>query len=98
MNCKPGDLAYIVRARVTPELSGRIVEILRLHVDAAEFIVGNRYAINPIGWLVRSTTPLPTRDVKGQLSWVSQRVVADYILRPISGVPVHDEEHDEVTA
>ena len=91
MNCKPGDLAYIVGAADSGnENLGRTLEVRSRHSTHPElgFI-----------WNVRSTSPLrlfdsecrehpPRTDFQCPDAW----------LRPISGVPVHDEQFEEVTA
>lgn len=48
MNCKPGDLAAIVRCDVVPECVGRIVECLKFHGE--QLINGQPY---PDVWEIR---------------------------------------------
>jgi len=82
MNCKPGDLAVVVRARNRPHLLGRIVFCVRLHdsekIDAdgimffaASMNPGPRWVIDP-----------PLEDLK---------TIADAVLRPIRDQPGEDE-------
>ena len=79
MNCKPGDLACIVGGLTAPSPSlGRVVEVIRFEGEFKDR--------GPV-WLVRSQEPLPTN--RGPKCEFHSR---DAWLRPISGVPVHDEE------
>jgi hypothetical protein len=89
MNCKPGDLAIIVRA-ILPENIGRIVEIVRLIGEALD-------GLGPI-WLVRGSQPLARSANKGsvRLDDSLERSFIDAWLRPISGVPVNDEVTDDI--
>lgn len=89
MNCKPGDLAYIVAGLKTPSPNlGKVVEIVRY---AGEDVFGAE-------WEVRSQSAVQTRDGFGNSHMSREFFAPDAWLRPISGVPVHDEQHDEVTA
>lgn len=86
MNCKPGDLAYIVAGQSV----GAIVEVVK---------GATPYEDGP-AWECKSRHELPCAK-PGEL--FSDRVanrfrVRDSWLRPISGVPVNDEQRDEVTA
>ena len=92
MNCKRGDLAYIVvPSGFDRLLHGRIVEV---GVDG-ECQIGTIPPPGQAAWLCRFPTP-----------WFSERCgirvsvcwLLDGWLRPISGVPVHDEQPDEVAA
>lgn len=85
MNCKKGDLAYVVCGMSV----GAVVEVV---VDAPP------YDGDP-AWVCTSTSALPVAK-HGQL--FADRVatkfrVRDSWLRPISGVPVEEEQHDEVS-
>lgn len=82
MNCKPGDLAYIVQSDAGNE--GVVVEVIRL-CDERTRIHGEPT------WLCRTSTPRITNMGFPD----TESGVQDRRLRPISGVPVHDEEHDE---
>jgi len=86
MNCKPGDLAYLSSDCVA---EGVIVEVIK--------------AIPPLNgspaWHCRSRTPVLAEHLSdGHIARMTELAIEDKYLRPISGVPVHDEEHDEVTA
>lgn len=90
MNCKPGDLAYIVKPDAACHM--RIVEVLHSmmpnHPDYG-FV-----------WTVKCASPLPTFGSVDRLPKGVKQVfhMPDDFLRPIGGVPAHDEQHDEVTA
>lgn len=82
MNCKPGDLAYIVGC-VFPENNGRVVEVLSAFGPSKD---------GDFCWLFHSSAKLHgTCEVTGQRIFVQDGIVLDSILRPISGVPVDDE-------
>ena len=87
MNCKPGDLAYIV-STVESRNIGKVVEIL-------EFAGENPFFDGWIwcdgqgpSWFVRCESGL-----FGSVDGIPRKIVpcADSRLRPISGVPVDDE-------
>lgn len=89
MNCKEGDLAYAVRGLYTRYDRPPVVEVVRIYANHPE---------HGIVWVVRSREPLPFAGCDGEPRGYSQEVhAADDWLRPISGVPVHDEQLDEVT-
>lgn len=84
MNCKPGDLAYVVCG----EQAGAVVE-----VKAAEIPFDD----GSPAWRATSTTPLMTIKRRSrQMSEGTQFRVRDSWLRPISGIPVYEEQRDEV--
>ncbi|WP_316150456.1 hypothetical protein [Cupriavidus sp. BIC8F] len=90
MNCKIGDLAFIVRDE-HPENIGRLVRV----VGPA------RWVSDPAAWHCEvEGAPLRMRQIGRP--WESIFDITgdccDADLRPISGVPVHDEQLDEVTA
>lgn len=93
MNCKPGDLAYIV-CDDFPENVGRVVEILRpATLDGTES-PGFWWEVRAIG------APMPTL-YHGEAEfagYVNEMESLDADLRPISGVPVDDEVCNEVMA
>jgi hypothetical protein len=85
-------LAYLAKAYL-PENVGRIVEVIKA------------YGANPEGhgfeWQVETRTKLRTVILDrgpANPALPAIYVVPDAWLRPISGVPVHDEVTDEVTA
>lgn len=87
MNCKPGDLAYVVEG-------ASIGAVVQVEKAAPPMKTGDP------AWICKSRSPLrcAPRD-----KWLGDQEatvfrVRDSWLRPISGVPVHDEEHDEVKA
>lgn len=88
MNCKPGDLAYIVRSPV-PEALGAIVEVVERGRDidglpAWHVRVSNRYVITD-----RRT---------GRQAYRNMVNTPDAWLRPITGVPLGVDVGDEVPA
>ncbi|MDR5825846.1 hypothetical protein [Caballeronia sp. LZ043] len=89
MNCKPGDLAYIVVPADWPikTVDGHVVEVVHLHPTYSAQASDRR----PTWWC---RFPTPWLNSNGAL--VSQAYVMDSWLRPISGVPVNDEEPADV--
>ena len=91
MNCKPGDLAIIVYARLAPDLIGNIVEVVGpfggdLFIDDAisgEFTWEVRY---PDGRPI-----LATFGAKGHREFRHSRALRDSCLRPIRDNPGADE-------
>lgn len=90
MNCKPGDLAYITRATANAaEAVGVVVEVMQRGRDidgmpAWHVQVPDRFVVS--------------NRLTGRKAFKNRLNVPDAWLRPISGVPVHDEQHDEVPA
>lgn len=92
MNCKPGDLAYVVRADGEPENVGRVVTVVALDSHLTSFL---GYPL----WEVESPTPLTgVIYPSGEIVRTNWLVIADANLRPISGVPVFEDRCDEVVA
>ncbi|MBB2915885.1 hypothetical protein [Cupriavidus alkaliphilus] len=90
MNCKPNDLAIVIRADAVPELIGQIVKVLH-----------PTWPDSPHGfvWMVRFQAPQVFP------GWFSGTAIVDTDahcpdawLKPITGLPVHDDVPDEVTA
>ncbi|MDF3837131.1 hypothetical protein P3W85_29870 [Cupriavidus basilensis] len=90
MNCKPGILAFVVVPADWPSktLDGMVVEVLWLRPPFPEPWKDQR----PTWWC---KFPTPWMHSKGP---VSECFLLDAWLRPISGVPVHDEQCDEAPA
>ena len=87
MNCKPGDLAYLSSDCVD---EGVIVEVLSSARSSAAGLPA---------WNCRSRSPIDcTTERTRRNVHTAEFVVEDCYLRPISGVPVHDEQHEEITA
>lgn len=87
MNCKPGELAYLSSDCVD---EGVIVEVLRRASDVESELPA---------WHCRSRTPVRcTMSVSKVDRMMTDLLVQDRYLRPISAVPVHDETRDEVPA
>lgn len=89
MNCKPGDLAYIVRDPY-PENVGRVVRVIGPNAHAG----GPEWDCESCG--------APLRVLDPARPWAfaidARFDCYDADLRPISGVPVEDEVCDEVMA
>lgn len=90
MNCKPKDLAIVIRADAVPELIGQVVEVIRASV------IGCPYG--PV-WVVRFQTPkfFPCM-FTGACIITTDADCPDAWLKPISGLPIDDDVPDEVTA
>lgn len=88
MNCKAGDLAYVVAPPGPPSALNNMV--VQVGVDG-ECELGT--VPDAPAWLCRFPTPFFSPRLNRMISvcWVR-----DAWLRPISGVPVHDEQLDEV--
>jgi len=86
MNCKPGDLAVTV-GMVEAANNGVIVQVLSC--------VGQDPA-GPV-WHIKHRVPMLVDCGPHAGCWVTHGDIHDVNLRPISGVPVHDEQLDEVT-
>lgn len=90
MNCKPGDLAYIVRTTSNAEEAlGVVVEVVTRGRDidgmpSWHVQVPDRFTIS--------------HRLTGRESFKNRLNVPDAWLRPISGIPIHDEQHEEVRA
>lgn len=86
MNCKPGDLAYIVKSARTDHI-GMVVHVEGAAADST--IDRPTWIITFSGVILSVSTGAPL---------MGKAKIEDRCLRPISGVPVHDEEHNEVAA
>ncbi|PVX84334.1 hypothetical protein [Paraburkholderia unamae] len=95
MNCKPGDLAYVV-AGVN---EGRVVTVAAL--AAQGWLQDGPLRLAPCStprWHVEGCDLRIVSLSGGIWGGLSTRVIRDEFLRPISGVPLADEVHDEVAA
>jgi hypothetical protein len=95
MNCKPGDLAYIVGSS---KFAGRIVEVVSYAPIGVNFALPDGYTqiaqhyewvIRFVGASIEAPTGLGTRVTR-------YATAPDRLLRPISGVPVNDEVTDDI--
>src|SRR5690349_7505451 len=96
MNCRPGDLAIVIKAATTPEMIGYIVEVIRPAVDGESLSPGFRVRASRPGWVCKPCGgSIPVRSVagphKGELRHVPLRAVADSNLRPIRDNDKEDE-------
>lgn len=87
MNCKPGDLAIVIRAPGAPENIGRVVKV----IDALGEVRGY------FCWNVASDSPVAVFN-NGVKSMKAQGGIPDAWLRPVSGLPITDDVEDEVPA
>jgi hypothetical protein len=71
-----------------PRNNGIIVEVVSL------------YETNFFGtvWDVKHRMPMLADSGPNRGKWITEGLIYDENLRPISGVPVHDEQLNEVTA
>lgn len=104
MNCKPGDLAIVIGAQVTPEMIGHIVEVVSaahngdvFETDLGEARLGDPASVTV--WRVRScgALPLPWRLRDGRLAHAVEMPVFDTYLRPLNGAPIDEETHGWVS-
>lgn len=97
MNCKPGDLAVIVRGE---KYCGRLVEVLKLAIEA-RFILpdgypaygepsGTHWLVKFVGGKINAPTGLYGEAAAGS-RMTSYAVVEDYGLRPLRDNPGTDE-------
>ena len=86
MNCKPGDLAYIVASQL-PENIGRAVEVLHPSEPILE----------APAWIIRVTgRPLAGLDDKGNVGYAQMTRHLDSCLRPITGPSATDDTETEI--
>lgn len=87
MNCKPGDLAIIIRAKFTPELVGHIVRVIRPWTKYDPF--DSRFAWEceyPDGKMIKQAWGFPIN-----FTFERTRPLADDVLRPIRDNDGEDE-------
>lgn len=100
MNCKPGDLAIIVKSNKIPSVVGRIVKVVAP-------VTRGRFEHAEVGWInldhdcweirfIGAIGVLPLLGGGSRDSWIA--FAPDFALKPIGGMPVHEEQPDEVTA
>ncbi|WP_157686010.1 hypothetical protein [Robbsia andropogonis] len=104
MNCKPGDLAIVVFAKIRPELMGTIVEIVGRAFNGDEFssIKGRRFRASGIPdgiiWRIKLSRPLRVSAPDGTSHYFTEVTMPDTRLRPVSGLPIDEEVIHEVRA
>jgi hypothetical protein len=89
MNCKPGDLAIVIKASRESNI-GKIVRVLGLYSREEKGVaweVECETVIEVVGIL--NQRPMRRNPEKALVAW-------DDWLRPISGVPVNDEVTDDI--
>ncbi|MPW16926.1 hypothetical protein GCT13_08275 [Paraburkholderia sp. CNPSo 3157] len=92
MNCKPGDMAIIVVPASFPRktLDGKIVDVVRFVPPRGPEAEWDQ---RPTWWCVYQSVWFNDHGMM-----IAEGMLLDSWLRPISGVPVHDEIPDEVAA
>jgi hypothetical protein len=95
MNCKPGDMAVIVRSKFAPQLIGRIVEVLHSAPNNRPFRLPNGQSHEPLSgsrfyWVCKFQNQIeaPTDAVYIKTIYAP---VPDECLRPIRDQPGDDE-------
>jgi len=98
MNCKPGDLAVIVKFNPAhPHITGRIVDVIEVAPTGHGFKLpdGKSHAACRAGsWVIRFHNPVNLNSIRGRASGLFA-VCPDHALRPIrdAGDGVDDESH-----
>ncbi|WP_233343663.1 hypothetical protein [Burkholderia cepacia] len=88
MNCKPGDMAIVMRADAAPEAVGRLVKVLSRCGD-----VNGRPS-----WTVRFQSVVVARNrFDGSLMMGSEAPCPDAWLMPVGGAPVTNDIAHEVS-
>ncbi len=103
MNCKQGEMAFVVRQMIADGMLGRVVTVVRPAVVGEKFkstcggllmnfVEGGE---GGFAWVVEGASPLPWVPISGLMQgktlFFKQRVVGDDFLRPILGQPGEDE-------
>lgn len=97
MNCKPGDLAYIVGKS---EHAGKVVHVLAAAPIGVRFRLPDGFLQGPqdYDWVCYFPTPQRIDLVDGGSRMTNYATAPDRVLRPIGSAPVHDVQRDEVAA
>lgn len=95
MNCKPGDLAYIVGSS---KFAGRIVEVVSHAPQDVPFALPDGYMQSPTNyeWVIRFVGAPIEAPVTLGTRVTRYGAAPDRLLRPISGVPVNEEVPNEI--
>lgn len=109
MNVKPGQLARVVsngETMSTPGILDRIVEVVRAakpddtypSTDGAVRVHWDPSSVNLMDtWVIKSANPLPWKyAIDSDVLWFNERVMPDRNLRPLGGVPIDEEEHNDI--
>lgn len=100
MNCKQGDLAFIVNSTQHPEVNGMIVRVIRRIIPGEALRLSNGKGVRvrfdrTADWLIESEGSLlpyfSDRDGRLEKHYVTQRPFGDRYLRPIRGSDAPDE-------
>ncbi len=87
MNCKPGDLAIIIQSEISENI-GRIVHVGGPYGYAFDGVF--RWVITAEGAPMRGCV------ANGQFVDANTGFIEDYMLRPVSGLPINDETPIEI--
>jgi hypothetical protein len=95
MNCKPGDLAVIVRSQFRADLIGLFVEVLHAAPMNTDFDLPNGQAHSPLidgrfRWVCKFMQPVKAPHGLGSIQTV-YAPIPDECLRPIRDQPGEDE-------
>jgi hypothetical protein len=100
MNCKPGDLAYVLGSS---KYAGRVVEVLSRVPQGVDFMMpdGYTHVASSNDWLIRFVgapveCPMGFRGKKQWSRLGNYATAPDRKLRPISGLTVNDEVTDDI--
>ena len=101
MNCKPGDLAIVIRDARTAKTAGMLVEVLYLAPADQDFRLPDGFRHNPPGpdeWVVKLSHPVPApMGSSGRTRMTQYGCMGDRYLRPLPGVDdLDDVETDEL--
>lgn len=100
MNCKPGDLAIVIKDARTAKLAGMMVEILHLApTEPFDLPDGSRHlAAGPNQWVVKLSRPMLapglTRGIP-DTRIARYGCIGDYYLRPLPGSDSLESEDEE---
>lgn len=84
MNCKPGDLAVVVKAH-NPCNIGSILRVLHSHPNQSALITDPTDHI----WMIEATHP-QAYEINGVIAYYNRGPVPDSYLRPIRGCRAED--------
>lgn len=96
MNCKPGDLAVIVKFNPAyPHMTGKIVDVIELSPVGVWFNLPNGKSHKPCGsqsWIIKFPNPVDLSAIRGRSSSL-YAVCPDHALRPLRD-PGEDAEDE----
>lgn len=101
MYCKQGDLAIVIKCKTTQSFVGMVVRVVRPSVSEEKFLSSCGHITtleknSTFGWVVESGNDMPWINNYGVCRHFNQRPIADYCLRPVSGLPMDEEVPDQI--